>query len=263
MGMLGLVQRACTLMNKLRETTHSPDGAKWFTTTHWSVVLAAGNSTSPTADAALERLCVTYRYPLYAYLRRKGYTEHDAEDLTQGFFARLLERHAFRSVTPNRGAKFRTFLLTALNHFATDERDRQQAQKRGGGKKLLSFDAQRDEERYCLEPGHEETPEKLFERRWALALLDSALAALEQEYRRTGKTAVFEQLRGALVEGVLEQSYAQAGAQIGMTEEGVKKAAQRLRRRYQEILREEIRNTVASPAEVEEELRHLWSVMGA
>lgn len=237
-------------------------GGQWFATTHWSVVLAAGDSASPQSTAALERLCHAYRYPLYAYIRRRGHREHDAEDLTQGFFAHLLARHAFRGVTPGR-AKFRTFLLTALNHFLADEHDRQQAQKRGGGKQILSFDAAEAEERYRLEPRHEETPEKLFERRWALALLDGALARLEKEYRDGGKGPLFEQLRGTMAGATPTRSYAEMAMQVGMTEEAVKKAAQRLRRRYQEVIREEIRETVTDAPEIDEELRHLWSVLGA
>jgi RNA polymerase sigma factor (sigma-70 family) len=241
------------------ETSAAP--GHWFTTTHWSVVLAAGDSASPQSTAALERLCHTYRYPLYAYIRRRGHKEHDAEDLTQGFFAHLLARHAFRGVMPGR-AKFRTFLLTALNNFLADEHDWQQAQKRGGGKQIISFDAEEAEERYRLEPRHEETPEKLFDRRWALALLDGALARLEKEYRDSGKGPLFEQLRGSMAGGTPTQSYAEMAAQVGMTEEAVKKAAQRLRRRYQEVIREEIRETVADAPEIDEELRHLWSVLG-
>jgi len=143
-------------------------GAREFVTTHWSVVLAGGDSGSPRAAVALEKLCHDYWYPLYAYVRRRGHGQQDAQDLTQGFFARLLQRHAFRGVVPGR-AKFRSFLLAALNNFLADEHDRQQAQKRGGGRQVISFDAEDAEERYRLEPPDAETPEKLFDRRWAIS----------------------------------------------------------------------------------------------
>jgi RNA polymerase sigma-70 factor (ECF subfamily) len=232
-----------------------------FRTTHWSVVLRAGQQDTPESAAALETLCRGYWYPLYAYVRRRGYREHDAEDLTQAFFAHLLERRAFRAVGPARG-RFRSFLLASLNHFIADERDRQQAQKRGGGRQIISFDAHDAEQRYRLEPVDLTTPEKLFERRWAVTLLDAALARLEQEFAAAGKAELFEQLRAFIVEGAENRTYAEVAAQLGMTEDAVKKAAQRLRRRYQEAIREEIAHTVATASEIEEELRYLWSVLG-
>ncbi len=243
-----------------RHPSPAPKVSGVFATTHWSVVLAAGQSDSDQAADALEKLCRAYWYPLYGYIRRRGCGEQDAQDLTQGFFALLLQRKALRGVVPGKG-KFRSFLLVALNHFLADEHERAQAQKRGGGQQIISFDAAEAEERYRLEPRHSETPEKLFERRWAITLLDGALRRLEQEFVAAGKAALFAGLRGVLLEDGETRPYAALGAEIGMSEGAIKKAAQRLRRRYQEIIREEIAQTVATPAEIEEELRHLCAAL--
>ncbi len=214
------------------------------------------------AGAALETLCRTYWYPLYAYVRRRGYSEHDAEDLIQGFFTVLLKRQALENVTPGRG-KFRSFLLTALNHFLHDEHDRQQAQKRGGGQPVISLDAQFAEQRYLLEPPNTETPEKLFERRWAMTVIDGAMDRLQEAFAADHKTSLFEHLRGFIVDGVESRTYAQVAQQVGMSEEAVKKTIQRLRRRYREAIREEIAETVATATEIDEELRHLVSVLSS
>ena len=231
-----------------------------FATTHWSVVLQAGQGESSLAMAALEKLCSTYWYPLYAYVRRRGYAEHDAQDLTQGFFAHLVQHQVVRAAAPAQG-KFRSFLLASLVHFMSNEFHRRQAQKRGGGRPVISLDAQEAEHRYRLEPANLESPEKLFEQRWAITLLEAALARLEQDCIASGKGALFQQLRGLLVEGPRSRSYADIAAQVGMTESAVKQAAHRLRQRYQQAVRQEIAQTVSSPAEVEEELRYLWSVL--
>ena len=244
------------------QSNHPLAEGRWFATTHWSVVLAAGDSASPKASAALEKLCRAYWYPLYAFIRRRGHAEHDAQDLTQGFLTRLLQRRAFRAVAPDRG-RFRSFLLSSLNNFLKDHHDWEQAQKRGGGKITISFDAQEAEQRYLLEPVHLESPEKLFERRWALQLLDTALARLEQEFTASGKRNLFEQLRGSIVDGGLDGTLGDVAVRMGMSEEAVKKSVQRLRQRYQEVIREEIGRTVATVGEVDEELRYLWSVLGA
>src|SRR5262245_35057109 len=169
----------------------------WFTTTHWSVVMLAGDAASPQATAALETLCQTYWLPLYSYIRRQGYGPHDAQDLAQGFFARLLRMNSLASVGSQKG-KFRTFLLAALNHFLSDERDHARAEKRGGGKNLISLDESRAEERYLEVPAPDLTPEKLYDRRWALTVMEQALGRLRKEYGATGKAAVFEQLSGFL-----------------------------------------------------------------
>ncbi len=233
-----------------------------FATTHWSVVLAARETDAPQAAAALEKLCRTYWYPLYAYLRRRGYGEHDAQDLTQGFFAHLFERDWLQRVAREKG-RFRSFLLASLNYFLADQRDRASAQKRGGGRPIISFDAHEAEERYRLEPVDERSPDKLFERRWAMTLLDQVLARLAQEFSAAGKRDLFNRLQPFLVEGTGEKTYAEIAHASGMTEEALKKAVQRMRRRYHQLFREEIAQTVAGPDEVEEELRHLCAVLGS
>lgn len=232
-----------------------------FADTHWSVVLAAGDSTSPRSIEALEKLCRTYWYPLYAFLRRRGYGEHDAKDFTQAFFTHLLERQAFRSVAADRG-RFRSFLLKSLKNFLADEHDRQQAQKRGGGQVVISIDAEEAEHRYHLEPSASGTPEKLFDKRWAIALLDAALSKLEREYSKSGKGELFIQLRESLLDAAQKRTNGEIALLLGMNEEAVKKAGQRMRERYQSIIREEIGHTVATSAEIQEEMRHLWSVLG-
>ena len=231
-----------------------------FATTHWSVVLAAGDAHTPQASAALEKLCRAYWYPLYAHIRRRGYAEEEAEDLTQELFQRLLERQ-FLSGLLREGGRFRSFLLTALAHFLAEHWQRSQAQKRGGGQPIISIDAQTAEERYRLEPRDERTPETIYEYRWAMTLLDQVLGRLQQEFSETGKAELFNQLRVYLVEGAAETSYAEGARWLGLSEAALRKAVQRLRKRYQELFREEIAHTVASPVEVEDELRYLQRVM--
>jgi RNA polymerase sigma-70 factor (ECF subfamily) len=232
-----------------------------FATTHWSVVLAAGHDRSDKAASALEELCQTYWYPLYAYLRRKGYSEHDAQDLTQGFISQLLKRRSLEKVQPQKG-KFRSFLLSSLNYFLADERDRGLAQKRGGGRELLSLELNEAEGRYTSEvTGHDCSPEKLYERRWAITLLDCVLARLAREFADAGRGELFGQLQPFLVEGSSGKSYREIATETGLSEEAVKKAVQRMRRRYYELFRQEIAQTVATPGEVEEELRHLCNVL--
>ena len=231
-----------------------------FRTTHWSVVLAAGQEESAQAADALERLCRIYWYPLYAYVRRRGYGHEDAQDLTQGFLLQLLERRSLGRVDRGKG-RFRSFLLGGLNYFLADQRDRACSQKRGGGQTLLWFDAQAAEDRYQREPVDESSPDKLFERRWALTLLDQVLAALEREFREAGKADLFERLRPFLVGDQGETSYAQAAVTLGMSAAAVKKAAHRMRHRYYALFRRELAQTLADPAEVEEEMRHLCAVI--
>jgi len=213
------------------------------------------------SQAALEQLCRAYWYPLYCYVRRRGYSHEDAQDLTQGFLLQLLERHSFARVDASKG-RFRSFLLAGLGYFLSDQHDRASAQKHGGGQPMLSLtDTQGADERYRLEPVDERSPDKLFERRWALTLLDQVLDRLEQEYREAGKDRLFQRLRVFLVAGTGEENYAQVGAELAMSEEAVKKAVQRMRRRYYELFRHEIAQTVAGPEEVEEEMRYLCAVM--
>ncbi len=225
-------------------------------------MLAAGGRSVPLAEEALEKLCRTYWYPLYAYLRRRRYGEHDAQDLTQGFFAHLLGRQSIQGVERAKG-KFRSFLLASLNYYLADERDRAKAQKRGGGREILSLDSHGAEERYRIEPVDDRTPERIFEHRWAMTLLDRVLTRLAEEFTEAGKRELFDRLQPFLVEGTGAQTYAEAGREAGMSEEAVKKAVQRLRRRYGQLFREEIAQTVANPQEVEEELRYLCNVLGS
>ena len=231
-----------------------------FATTHWSVVLAAADHESPQAKAALERLCRAYWYPLYAYLRRRGNGHEDAQDLTQGFLLQLLERKSFARVSPDRG-RFRSFLLASLNYYLADQRDRATAGKRGGGQPNVSFDASAAAERYQLEPADDDSPDRVFERRWALTLLDQVLKRLEEEFQQAGKSNLFQGLQRFLVAGRGEANYPEAATALGMSVEAVKKASQRMRQRYYELFREEIAQTVAHPGEIEEELRYLCGVI--
>jgi RNA polymerase sigma-70 factor (ECF subfamily) len=237
-------------------------GREQFPPTHWSVVLAAREPSTQNGAAALEKLCRTYWYPLYGYVRRRGFSEHDAQDLTQGFFAQLLDRESIQRVTKDKG-RFRSFLLASINYFIADERDAAKAQKRGGGRQVLSFDAQEAETRYRMEPVDGRTPETIFEHRWAMTLLDQVLARLREEFAQTGKSHLFKGVQPFLVEGVKGTTYAEAAREIGMSEEAFKKAVQRMRRRYHQLFREEIAHTVAGPDDVEDELRNLCAVLGA
>ena len=232
----------------------------WFTTTHWSLVLNARDPSSPLATDALEKLCRAYWYPLYVYVRRQGEDEESAKDLTQGFFARLLERRYLAQVQREKG-KFRSFLLAALKHFLADERDKARAQKRGGGQSLVSLDDSTGEERYRLEPVETMDAEKLFERRWALTLLEQARARLKEEYLESGRSSLYDCLKVFEAGDRDAPSYAAAAAQLGLTESGVKSAVFRLRQRYRELVREEGANTVDNPAEVDAEIRYLISVI--
>lgn len=238
----------------------SAKGTGQFTTTHWSVVLAAGLSESPQAAQALETLCGVYWYPLYAYVRRRGHGHEDAQDLTQAFLLQLLERKSFARVDRDKG-RFRSFLLAGLNYFLADAHDHASAQKRGGGQPARSFDEQTDEQRYRLECVDGLSPDKLFERQWALTLLDQVLARLEREFREAGKADLFQRLRVFLVAGQGESTYTQVATDLDLNREAVKKAVQRLRSRYYALFREAIAETVADPAEVEDEMRHLCAVM--
>jgi len=233
-----------------------------FPTTHWSVVLAAGQDGSEAAVTALEQLCRTYWHPLYAYLRRRGYNEPDAQDLTQGFLAQLLERRAIEGLAPARG-KFRSFLLASLNYFVADERDRANAQKRGRGQEILSLDFEQAEGSYRLEAADERDPATLYERLWATTLLDQVLAKLARDFKEAGKGDLFVHLEPFLVEGSRAESYREVASKAGLSEEVIKKSVQRMRRRYYELFRQEIAQTVANPNDIEEELRHLCAVLGS
>lgn len=231
-----------------------------FLTTHWSVVLAAADTSSPQAPQALATLCQAYWYPLYAFVRRQGHSPHDAQDLTQAFFARLLEKGYLKDVDRQRG-RFRSFLLASLKHFLANQWDRARALKRGGGQQVISLDERDAESRYALEPKDEQSADRLYERRWALLLLERVLGRLKQEFVSAGKAGLFEALKGVLSAGSGALPYAEVAARLGTSEAAVKVAVHRLRRRYRELLRAEIAQTVASPAEVEDEIRYLFAVL--
>jgi DNA-directed RNA polymerase specialized sigma24 family protein len=231
-----------------------------FATTHWSVVMLAGEGVSPQSSAALERLCRTYWYPLYSFIRRKGYREQDAEDLTQQFFTTLLERRDFDRVAPHKG-KFRTFLLTSLTHFLSNERDRAQAVKRGSGQALISLDELRANPGYRDEPACDLAPDKLFDLRWATTVLKQALEQLRADSTRAGKGEQFDQLKKYLTDEPAAGEYAALAASLGMTSQSLAVAVHRLRVRYREFVRAEVLQTVSSPLELEEELRHLYAVL--
>jgi RNA polymerase sigma factor (sigma-70 family) len=234
--------------------------AEWFQETHWSTVLRAAQDSSPRSEEALEKLCRAYWYPLYAYVRRHGHPREEAEDLTQEFFARLVEKHWLGRADQSRG-RFRSFLLGAMNHFLASEWRKAQAAKRGGGQRLLSLDTATAEERYRREPVSEETPERAYERRWALTLFDRALSRLEEELAAQGKSVEFGELKRFLTGDPEEGEYAAAGAHLNLSAGAVAAAVYRLRQRYGQLVREEIAHTVASPAEVEEEIRSLLAAL--
>jgi RNA polymerase sigma factor (sigma-70 family) len=243
-----------------QEADSTGPGAGKFALTHWSVVLAAGSSDSTHAREALETLCRTYWHPIYAFIRRQGHGPHDAQDLTQEFFARLLEKNSLGGVDRAKG-RFRSFLLTCLKHFLANEWDKAGAQKRGAHPVLIPINVPSAESAYGLEPAEKVTAETLFERRWALTLLGEVLTRLRVEYAREGKAAAFEQLKSTLTGERRGVPYAEIGARLGMSEGAVKVAVHRLRQRYREILRQEIAHTVSGPEEVEEEIRALFSVL--
>jgi RNA polymerase sigma-70 factor (ECF subfamily) len=233
----------------------------WFTTTHWSVVLAAGCAGSSGATAALEQLCRAYWYPLYAFVRRLGHNPQEAEDLVQTFFERCLEKNYIAAADEAKG-RFRSFLLIALKRFLAHESEKARAQKRGTGRPPLALDALSAEQRYALEPANHLSPDRLFERRWALTLLEHVLIRLRKEQAGAGRLEVFEHLKDSLASGGGGTSYAELAARLGLSEDAVKVAVHRLRRRYCKLLEEEIAGTVSSPHEIAEERRHLFRLFG-
>jgi RNA polymerase sigma-70 factor (ECF subfamily) len=220
-------------------------------------VLAAGKRNSPQSAAALAALCETYWYPLYAYIRRRGYGVDEAQDLTQAFFARLLEKSDLAAAQQERG-RFRSFLLTSLKHFLANAWDHGRAKKRGGGRPSLSIDFGTAEDRYGMEPSHELTAEKIFERRWALVLLENVLARLHEESVQAGKSGIFDRLKVFLTGEKPAGSYDQLASELEISAGAMKVAVHRLRRRYRELLRAEIWQTVADPEEIEQEIRDLF-----
>lgn len=231
-----------------------------FAPTSWTDVLAAQRGGSLEAEAALEKLCLTYWYPLYSYLRRKGYDPHKAQDLNQEFFYRLIRENYLGAVDRRRG-KFRSFLLAALNHFVSNQRDYERAAKRGGGQPLISLDEQDAEDRFKHEPVSALSPEKIFEKNWFLTLFDQALARLREEQRAAGKVEVFEQLKLFVVEDAESGDYNAAAAKVKMTPNAVAVTVHRLRERYKKLVHEEVMRTVADPAEIEDELRRFFAVL--
>ena len=233
-----------------------------FRTTHWSVVLAAGQTTTPQSAAALETLCQRYWYPLYAYLRRHGRSPHDAQDLTQSFFAHLLANHRLQTVHPAKG-RFRSFLLVSLKNFLANEWDKAQALKRGAQFSFISVDAEMGEGRLRQELSHDATPDKAFEPSWALTLLETVLGQLKKEYARAEKPALFDALQGYLSGDKDAVPYAEMAARLNLTEAALKMSVRRLQRRFGEMLRAEIAHTVSRPEEIEEEIRALFAAVSA
>ncbi len=227
-----------------------------FATTHWSVVLAAADSGTPGSEAALSALCQAYWFPLYAHVRRRGHDAESARDLTQGFFAELLAHKTMAQADRNRG-RFRTFLLAALDHFLHHAHRDAQALKRGGGREFISLDALEAENRLALEPADERSPEREFDRRWALATLEQARRRMREQFCQAGKAELFDRLRPHLLNDELGIPYAQIAAELNMSLAAVKVTVHRLRRRYGEVLRDEVAQTLSDQADVTSELRHL------
>lgn len=231
-----------------------------FATTRWSVVASAGQQRSPATDAALSTLCHSYWQPLYAFLRRSGHAPPEAQDLVQEFFATLLEKNYLAAADRDRG-RFRTFLLVLLKRFVSKQREHDGALKRGGGTTTLSLDFGPAEQHCLLEPVESSTPEREYERRWALTLLDRVLARLAAEYAERGRGDLFERCRAFLTGDSGAASYAATAVALGMTEGAIKVSVHRLRQRYRELLHEEIGQTVAAPEDVADELNHLLAAL--
>jgi RNA polymerase sigma-70 factor (ECF subfamily) len=233
-----------------------------FATTQWSIVLAAADRASPRRQRALGELCNAYWYPLYAFARRQGRSPAEAEDLTQEFFVRLLEKSYLNAAGTERG-RFRTFLLVCFKRFMANEHDRAAAEKRGGDRPTLPLDLSSAETRYQHEPAHAATPERIFERRWALVLLDQVLARLGEEYRRAGKEGLFEQLKFCLVADSESASYGEIAARLGLSEGAVKVAAHRMRQRYGRLLTAEVARTLERPSDAADEIQQLFAALRA
>lgn len=242
------------------QSPHQADTG-WFATTHWSVVRAAGQTGSSQAEAALEKLCRAYWKPIYVYVRRRGYSLEDAQDLTQSFFARLFAKDFLQRIAKEKG-KFRSFLLKSLQHFLINERERAASRKRGAGHTFISWDEQLAESCPGLEPASDSTPEKCYEQRWALALFDQALAQLRAEFAAAEKSELFNRLKAFLADDPEPGAYASAATELGMTNNAVAVAVHRLRQRYRQLVREEISHTVADPGEIDDELRYLVARLG-
>jgi len=246
-------------MAKTEQPTPPQSPNQWFATTHWSLVAAGGADSSPRAMAALEDLCATYWYPLYAYIRRRGYPVEEAKDLTQEFFARLIEKKWIAEADRKKG-RFRTFLLTVLDHFLANEWRRSHAAKRGGGNKIISLD-DTAEARYAKEPVCKSTPETMYDRRWAMSLFDRALSRLREEYLGANKARHYDQLKRFLSTEARDGEYELIGRELELTPGGVAAAVHRLRQHYRQLVREEVAQTVEAPDDVDDELRALLAAM--
>jgi DNA-directed RNA polymerase specialized sigma24 family protein len=240
--------------------TDEDQRARWFPVTHWTDIAAASREGSATAAEALNRLCSTYWYPIYAYIRRKGHSEADAKDIAQGFFFHVLERNLLGSADRTKG-KFRSFLLGSLNYFLANLRDFEQAKKRGGGAIVISLDEKSGEERYALEPVNDLSPEKLFERRWALDLHGQAILQLREDYCRQGKEEIFECLKPFLSDQTDSGDYVAVARTLSMTPGAVTTAVNRLRGRYGEFINAEIARTVSTPEEIPSERRYICEIL--
>ena len=238
-----------------------PYGPGRFATTRWTLVVAAGARADRQSADALARLCEIYWHPVYALVRRQGHTPEESADLTQEFFTRVLEKNYFQSADPTRG-RFRAFLCTSVRHFLSNERDRARTLKRGGNQPVLSLDVETAEGSYTIEPRDDLTPEKLFDRRWALLMLDRVLGRVRDEYREAGRQALFDQLKGCLT-GDTDTPYQEIGRRLEMSEGAVKVAVHRLRRRFRDTLTDEIADTVSDPAEIHAEIEYLLKAVSA
>jgi DNA-directed RNA polymerase specialized sigma24 family protein len=245
----------------LGSTTGQPGSNVWFASTHWSVVLAAQDPHSPQSRQALESLCRAYWYPLYSYARRASHSPPDAEDLTQGFFARLLEKDYLHAASREKG-RFRAFLLVAFKRYMANEWDRQHAQKRGGFAAVVPIDQDMAESRFAAESARTNSADLLFDRQWALTLLERTMTNLRREYVDSDRVELFEHLGNRLTQDESALPYAEIAVRLKLTEAAVKMAVHRLRVRYREILRREIAQTVSAPGEIDEEIRHLFSAFG-
>lgn len=239
----------------------SPAASWRFPTTHWSCVAEAGDPDAERAREALARLCAGYWYPLYAFVRRRGHDAEEAMDLVQGYFARVLEKGVLAAADPARG-RFRSFLMADCAHYLSHQRAHASARKRGGDRRLVSIDARDAEGRFLREPADGLTPEHLFERAWAMTLLDRVLGLLREEYEAGGRAAAFDRLKPVLVGGAAEMPYAEIAAELGTTEAAIQAAVYRLRKRYAALLRAQIGATVADPESVEDEIRDLFTALG-
>jgi DNA-directed RNA polymerase specialized sigma24 family protein len=236
-------------------------GARDFRSTHWSVVLAAGDSQSRETSGALEKLCRAYWYPLYSFVRRQGWNEHDSQDLTQAFFAHLLEKKGIARAAPEKG-KFRSFLLASLTNFLNNERDKRQRLKRGGGMEILPLDLERGESRYLTEPATVDSPERIFERQWAQAVIERSATRLQAEFAAAGQAERFTLLKDFLMGDSETLSYTEAAARLAMTVPAVTSAIHRLRGRFREVFHDEIAQTLDARESIDDEIRHLLSALG-